>query len=75
MLHGGTGIAKNLVIAAVRNGIAKINVATAIRQPYERLAPLSVPRAQQAVYEAATEILKTELEAAGQAAVINPSGD
>jgi fructose-bisphosphate aldolase class II len=72
VLHGGTGIAKDSIIAAVRNGVAKINVATAIRQPYEQLAATSVSRAQQAVYDATAEIVKSELEVAGKASIINP---
>ena len=76
MLHGGTGIPKEMVLAAVGKGMAKINVATAIRQPYERLvAAGSVPRAQQAVYDAAVEILQNELEVAGQASVSTRSHD
>lgn len=35
VLHGGTGISAAYVQAAFQRGIAKINVATAIRQPYE----------------------------------------
>jgi fructose-bisphosphate aldolase, class II len=71
VLHGGTGIAKNYVIAAVRKGIAKINVATAIRQPYERMMTESVSKAQQAVYDTTVEIVTRELEIAGKASIIN----
>jgi ketose-bisphosphate aldolase len=35
VLHGGTGIELSCVLDAVQNGIAKINIATALRQPYE----------------------------------------
>jgi fructose-bisphosphate aldolase, class II len=72
VLHGGTGIPKESVLAAVGRGVAKVNVATAIRQPYERLVGESAPRAQQAVYEAAVEILRSELEVAGKASIVNP---
>jgi fructose/tagatose bisphosphate aldolase len=34
-LHGGSGIPQELVLASFKNGITKINIATAIRQPYE----------------------------------------
>ena len=37
VLHGGTGIPGDCIRQAVRAGIAKINVGTAIRQPYEAL--------------------------------------
>ena len=35
VLHGGSGIEQNYILEAMKNGIAKINVATEIRQPYE----------------------------------------
>jgi fructose/tagatose bisphosphate aldolase len=35
VLHGGTGIELSCVLEAVQNGITKINVGTAVRQPYE----------------------------------------
>ena len=35
VLHGGSGIRREYIVAAVRQGIAKINVGTDIRQPYE----------------------------------------
>ena len=72
VLHGGTGIPKESVLAAVGRGVAKVNVATALRQPYERLAAESLERAQQAVYDAAVEVVTGDLEVAGKAAVINP---
>jgi len=72
VLHGGTGIPKDSVLAAVGRGVAKVNVATALRQPYERLAAVSIPKAQEAVYDAAVETLTTELEVAGKASIINP---
>jgi ketose-bisphosphate aldolase len=36
VLHGGSGIQRSYIDAGIANGIAKINVATDIRQPYER---------------------------------------
>jgi len=35
VLHGGSGIQRESVLAGVLNGVAKINIGTAIRQPYE----------------------------------------
>jgi len=67
VLHGGTGIRKEHVQAAIREGIAKINVATAIRQPYEKYVQVSVARAQEAVYETTLAILRDELEIEGNA--------
>ena len=36
VLHGGTNIERESVLAAIKNGVTKINIATAIRQKYER---------------------------------------
>ncbi len=54
VLHGGSGIRQEYILRAVQNGIAKINVATEIRQPYEfalKERPGDVAYAQQKVYE------------------------
>jgi ketose-bisphosphate aldolase len=53
VLHGGTGIPKDLVLASFRHGIAKINIATAIRQAYESALRETgdVSAAREAVYE------------------------
>ncbi len=70
VLHGGTGIRKEYIMDAFKNGIAKINVATAIRQPYERAVPESVEEGQKAVYDTMLRILKEDLEVAGSAQVL-----
>lgn len=72
VLHGGTGIPKEYIARAIREGIAKINVATAIRQPYERLIAQSMADAQQAVYDTTVTLIRDELEIAGSAAVLDP---
>jgi fructose-bisphosphate aldolase class II len=69
VLHGGTGIAPAEVNEGIRTGIAKINVATALRQPYETLRDASVGRAQDAVYAAALETIDA-LSMRGSADVI-----
>lgn len=54
VLHGGSGIKQDYILRAIENGIAKINVATEIRQPYEfALEERSgdIAYAQQKVYE------------------------
>lgn len=63
VLHGGSGIAKPTLQHAFREGIAKINIGTDIRQPYEQALQRSPGSARQAVYEAALAILTTTLEA------------
>ncbi len=72
VLHGGTGIKKEYVIESIKHGIAKINVATALRQPYERAIGAGVGQAQQAVYEATLQVVKEDLEAAGSARILKP---
>ena len=62
VLHGGTGIRKKFILDSIRHGIAKINVATAIRQPYERHLAKGVIAAQDAVYAAMLTVIRDELE-------------
>jgi ketose-bisphosphate aldolase len=53
VLHGGSGIPREYVLASFHMGIAKINIATEIRQAYEASLQASgkVSVAQDAVYE------------------------
>lgn len=54
VLHGGSGIKQDYILRAIENGIAKINVATEIRQPYEFALedrPGDIAYAQEKVYE------------------------
>jgi ketose-bisphosphate aldolase len=53
VLHGGSGIPREYVLASFQKGIAKINIATEIRQAYEASLQASgkVSVAQGAVYE------------------------
>ncbi|HOH32057.1 MAG TPA: hypothetical protein PLC40_20430, partial [Candidatus Hydrogenedentes bacterium] len=44
------------------HGIAKINVATAIRQPYEALMDSEPERALEAVYRATRDVIEKDLE-------------
>ena len=72
VLHGGSGIKKNYVLGAIQRGITKINVGTAIRQPYEVASKESVAAGQKAVYEATARVITEELELGGSAQRINP---
>ena len=67
VLHGGTGIAKEYLMRSFGEGITKINIATAIRQPYERLMNHSVKEAQKAVYNEMLDIINNQIEIAGSA--------
>jgi len=60
VLHGGSGVCRDDVLAAMRHGIAKINVGTEIRQAYE-LALKTTGRftaAREAVYARTTELIR-----------------
>ena len=74
VLHGGSGIQKQYILEAMRNGIAKINIGTAIRQAYEQGAKASVAAGREATYLAALHVIREELEVAGSAAVLHPEG-
>ncbi len=67
VLHGGSGIARESLQAGMQNGIAKINVGTALRQAYEQAKQVSVAVAQQAVYRATVTTVLDELEIGGSA--------
>ena len=51
----------------IRHGIAKINIGTAIRQPYERAVAESVEAAREAVYGMMIGIIREDLEIEGSA--------
>jgi ketose-bisphosphate aldolase len=74
VLHGGTGIRKACILKSIQHGIAKINVATAIRQPYEKMIGRGLAAAQDAVYEAMLTVIKEDLETQDSAKVLNPEG-
>jgi fructose/tagatose bisphosphate aldolase len=59
VLHGGSGISQDYIRQGIAAGIAKINVATEIRQTYERelTASCAVDKAREAVYRRTREIL------------------
>jgi len=59
VLHGGSGIPRDYVLAAFKKGIAKINIGTEIRQVYEShlKATGKVSVAQNAVYERTSSLI------------------
>lgn len=71
VLHGGTGIPRHYIMDAMQNGIAKINIATAVRQAFEARREESLAAAQQAVHQAAFTVLTETLELADSADDIN----
>jgi len=68
VLHGGTGISKEYIMKSIQHGIAKVNVATAIRQPYEMAVQESLAAGQDAVYRAMLAIIREDLEIGNSAA-------
>ena len=74
VLHGGTGIRKEYIMDSMKHGIAKINVATATRQPYEAAIANGIEAAQQAVYDAMLVVIKEDLEVQDSAKILNPEG-
>ena len=72
VLHGGSGISREYILQAIQRGIAKINIATAIRQPYESALPQSPQLARKSVYQATVQVLTEELKLRGSRRIVNP---
>ncbi len=64
VLHGGSGIDLGYLRQAIKNGIAKINIGTEIRQTFENELKVSgdTGRAQEKVYERTRKMLREEFE-------------
>ena len=60
VLHGGSGIRREDMLASMKKGIAKVNVGTEIRQAYEQAlkATGSVKAAQDATYERTVTLIR-----------------
>lgn len=67
VLHGGSGIRKESILAGIKHGIAKINVGTTLRQAYEAGAAVSAAEARRRTAAAAAAVLRDELEMVGSA--------
>lgn len=67
VLHGGSGIPRDYVLASFKRGIAKINIATEIRQAYEQALRRTgkITAAQDAVYERTKWLIDDYLELKG----------
>lgn len=78
VLHGGSGIHKACILEAVENGIAKINVATEIRQPYEIALAESagdIESAQERVYQRTRWVIHDFLQTSGNYDKLNERCD
>jgi fructose-bisphosphate aldolase class II len=66
VLHGGTGVRHEDLLAGMQRGIAKINVATDIRQAFELgLRSGGSETAQQATYERTVKVIRDSFGVAG----------
>ena len=67
VLHGGSGVKRDYLLAAIKKGIAKVNVGTEIRQAYETVLRGSgdLAAAQDAVYDRTGWLLRDYFELAG----------
>ncbi|MDR1388772.1 MAG: class II fructose-bisphosphate aldolase [Treponema sp.] len=72
VLHGGSGIRQEYLLRAVQNGIAKINIGTEIRQPYEAALdekhkkhekPVTMENVREKVYRKTRWVLRDFLKA------------
>ncbi len=65
VLHGGSGIKQDNVLAALKRGIAKVNVATEIRQAYEQALAEGVKVAEDAVYDRTRWLIREYFRVSG----------
>ncbi|MBM4464492.1 MAG: hypothetical protein FJ014_02800 [Chloroflexi bacterium] len=67
VLHGGSGVKREHLLAAIKKGIAKVNIGTEIRQAYESALRESgnVIAAQDAVYERTCWLIRDYFGLAG----------
>ncbi|MEI6168198.1 MAG: class II fructose-bisphosphate aldolase [bacterium] len=70
VLHGGTGIRKEYIKEAIRHGIAKINVAAALRQAWEQGIKSSRTTAEEAVYAATVKVIHEDFEIGNSADIL-----
>ena len=69
VLHGGSGIVEDYITRGIKAGIAKINVGTELRQPYERAMreKNDVEYARECVYTRCRELIRDFLHTADDA--------
>jgi ketose-bisphosphate aldolase len=72
VLHGGSGVRQEDVLAAIKVGIAKINIATELRQAFEDGLRTSggLPAAKAAVYDRTTMLLRDTYAVSGMRRLI-----
>lgn len=72
VLHGGSGIENDYITRGIQAGIAKINVCTELRQPYERAMRErnDVEYARECVYKRCRELIRNFLHTADDAKIL-----
>jgi ketose-bisphosphate aldolase len=67
VLHGGSGVRQEYLLAAIKKGVTKVNIGTEIRQAYESALneSKSVTAAQDAVYERTSWLIQDFFGLAG----------
>lgn len=77
VLHGGSGIERSSVLEGIKNGIAKINIGTEIRQTYEKALkenPGDIEYGRLKVSEKIKELICDYYGIKGSAEIISSSG-
>jgi fructose-bisphosphate aldolase class II len=72
VLHGGSGVKREHVLAAIKRGITKVNIGTEIRQAYQSALRVSgsVAAAQDAVYERTSWLVRDYFGLSGTRALV-----
>lgn len=72
VLHGGSGVKREYLLAGIKKGIAKVNIGTEIRQAYESVLRETQDQsaAQAAVYEHTSRLIRDYLGLAGTRNVV-----
>ncbi|HQE24776.1 MAG TPA: class II fructose-bisphosphate aldolase, partial [Candidatus Atribacteria bacterium] len=72
-LHGGSGIKREYVLEAIKNGITKINIGTEIRQAYERGLGenANIEEAQKETKEKVEELITSYYEIGGSVHILS----
>jgi fructose/tagatose bisphosphate aldolase len=78
VLHGGSGVRRDDLLAAVKRGITKVNVGFEIRQAYEQVLGASggdLSAARAAVYERTCRLIRDYFGVAGTRRLVSGGGE
>lgn len=73
VLHGGSGIPRDYILEAAKNGIAKINVGTELRQAYEKASHSGedIELGRKACYDTVRYLVRDYFNISGSAGILN----